>query len=723
MNQKRKIFLIYFVSIIGILAIVFFIPHKALADQSLSQQLNPTSGNTFIATGWKYILALLNIVVVLGLIFIAFANILRINVETYQIKRMLPAIIIGVILANFSYLICRIFVDAAQVTAAFLIGGITPAQILNCFGLGGIAGQSGNLNNFLNAFLSGGGALNLGVLLVLFLLIFILILPPTLLMLGLGILLAVRIYLIWILVILAPIAFFGLSFPPLGKVWQMWWSWWVKWLLLAPLSFLFIRLAVVVTAPTVSQPATAGWFARWFFGIVLFGLAIYMPYVVGGKIVSVWSNLWKSAAGYGVKGFNAGRSAIGGSMQNKWKDPSRWQNKLGKGLMFSPSVAIADRMKQSQNDIGIATRTGPLGFLSGKRGETEMWIASSGKMENKSAFDAIGLAGGDQELINFYRKRNRPGNNGKYQPRFQNEYDASVALSQLKKEAATDRPAAERLKTIMDTAGIDASAGDAFRDEREIFTHAGIFAEKVPGGGTPQVPNGTPPPTPTPTPPPPTPFAGGGPAAPIAGVAGPGTHTAPTGGAGPTAGTASGGPGSGGGPAPFAAPVVAQRQALAPEQSTHLAKTDMQTLGKTIANQIRNTKTVEPKLDLQLNGLLNKHFNQLAPNQKTEIVNNTHTEIEKLVKSNPDNATAEKITQIISQPIKKVRMAVPAKNLTQPKPIPPKQIAVIRPTPSPATPINPIAPPQIKEQPTPQPKPITPQMPQQNPNVNKSQEK
>src|SRR3989304_10477514 len=76
----------------------------AAEHRSLSTQLRK---NNFIKEAWKNVLALLNAVVVLGLIFIALANMLRINVETYEIRRMLPAIIIGVILANFSYLICR----------------------------------------------------------------------------------------------------------------------------------------------------------------------------------------------------------------------------------------------------------------------------------------------------------------------------------------------------------------------------------------------------------------------------------------------------------------------------------------------------------------------------------------------------------------------------------------------------------------------------------------
>src|SRR3989304_6874715 len=363
----------------------------AAEHRSLSTQLRK---NNFIKEAWKYVLALLNAVVVLGLIFIALANMLRINVETYEIRRMLPAIIIGVILANFSYLICRVMVDFTQVLADFFIKGVTGQDLLVVFGFadlapGDTAPTVGTMLKVLMAFNIGGGVITgvatggLGGALFIIGGAFLIIGVPFLLILFIGLLLAVRIYMIWALVILSPIAFFGLFFTPITKfTWQTWWSMFVRWIFFAPFSFVFIKLATIVAKSSWPEGSGPG-FAKWFFGVVLFALAIYIPYMLGGKIVSGWTGLWKSAARYGAIGLDKGRKGVGAWVTGRYKDENRWQNKFGKALMFSPSVVWADRVKQSQKDVELATRTGPLRSIGGKRSLTETRIGFGEAMAGK----------------------------------------------------------------------------------------------------------------------------------------------------------------------------------------------------------------------------------------------------------------------------------------------------------------------------------------------------
>ena len=121
----------------SIVVAVLFIPKDVLAQVVTEKEhytLAESIQHSFVKKAWKYVLALLNGIVVLGLIIVALANILRLNIETYHIKRMLPSIIIGVILANFSYLICRVVIDLAQVVADFFISGVTGDDIVKIFG-------------------------------------------------------------------------------------------------------------------------------------------------------------------------------------------------------------------------------------------------------------------------------------------------------------------------------------------------------------------------------------------------------------------------------------------------------------------------------------------------------------------------------------------------------------------------------------------------------------
>ncbi len=325
MNQKRKILLINFVLILIILFLIFS-PQKASA-LTLAQQLDQ---HVFIKDAWKYVLAFLNAIVVLGLIIIALANILRLNIETYHIKRMLPSIIVGVILANFSYLICRVFVDFAQIMAGFFLDGTNPPQtaitgmdIAGIFGfteLGAAGAGAGAVGSVIAVFALGVGgvpAIGLGILFALAIAVLIIIGIPTILILILGFLLAVRIYLIWFLVIVSPIAFFSLLFTPLQKVWQTWWSWFIKWCFMAPIAFFFIRLAeITYSATSATLTGSAKAFGQWFFGIVLFCLAIYIPYMLGDKIVAGWANLWKGLARGGFKGLRYAGVGAGGAMRS-----------------------------------------------------------------------------------------------------------------------------------------------------------------------------------------------------------------------------------------------------------------------------------------------------------------------------------------------------------------------------------------------------------------------
>lgn len=62
--------------------------------------------------GWYFILGLCNLFIILAMVFIALAYILKI--ESLEVKKTLPKLLIVIVLVNFSMLITGIFVDIAQ---------------------------------------------------------------------------------------------------------------------------------------------------------------------------------------------------------------------------------------------------------------------------------------------------------------------------------------------------------------------------------------------------------------------------------------------------------------------------------------------------------------------------------------------------------------------------------------------------------------------------------
>ncbi|TSC94423.1 MAG: Uncharacterized protein Athens101428_280, partial [Candidatus Berkelbacteria bacterium Athens1014_28] len=93
------------------------------------QVLKPDETGTLCGMGavtaniWQQVMNIVNSLVLAAFIFIAFMNILRIQLDSYAVKKILPTFIMAVILANFSFLIARILLDFSNVfTSYFLVG-------------------------------------------------------------------------------------------------------------------------------------------------------------------------------------------------------------------------------------------------------------------------------------------------------------------------------------------------------------------------------------------------------------------------------------------------------------------------------------------------------------------------------------------------------------------------------------------------------------------------
>lgn len=239
--------------------LLLIFPDIAFAQTWQCETLAQCVSSGPIVTAWRIVLGMVNSLAILGLIFIALANMLRVNLETYHIRRLLPGLIIGIILANFSHLICRIFIDFASVLTYWMwtLPGqpINGEDIARVFGFGsliaqgfGAAGVIAIVSLFLTGSISGPFGIVMGIigiLMGLFLFLF-----PILLILFLALLLYGRVYVIWFLVIISPLAFFSLVFTPLQSVWKFWWGWWLKWLFLAPIAFFILAIAVIIARTT-----------------------------------------------------------------------------------------------------------------------------------------------------------------------------------------------------------------------------------------------------------------------------------------------------------------------------------------------------------------------------------------------------------------------------------------------------------------------------------------
>ncbi len=250
---------------------------------------------------------LVNFGVLVALLIIAFANILPLKIETYAVKKAVPMLVLGVVLANLALPMIRTVVDFSGVLTATLISSATPEQTRTAFveqlvstvykggaaatgdALRGIATGNGGLNAAIG--IVGFGVALAGAtgpfFVALFVGVLFLITLPSIIFLYLGILFVARIYVLVILTATSPIAFASIGFEPLkGKIWAWWWKQFINWTFMAPATFFLMWVSIRFYQAVNEQPDIG----TYVLTLALLFLAAQIPTKMGGTIISKWND-------------------------------------------------------------------------------------------------------------------------------------------------------------------------------------------------------------------------------------------------------------------------------------------------------------------------------------------------------------------------------------------------------------------------------------------------
>lgn len=197
-----------------------------------------------IVLGWGVIRDFCNMFFILVLLLIAFATILR--YENYSVKKLLPKLIIMAVLINFSRMICGLIIDFSQVIMLTFIDtiGDTGGNYINSLGVDKYLNlaKTNNWKGDLNAVSTIAGII-IGV-------IFLLIAVSVFLTL-LGILVA-RIVMLWIYIVLSPLAFLLSAFPGGQSYASRWWDDFIKNVIIGPVLAFFIWLSLMAVDVSTS---------------------------------------------------------------------------------------------------------------------------------------------------------------------------------------------------------------------------------------------------------------------------------------------------------------------------------------------------------------------------------------------------------------------------------------------------------------------------------------
>lgn len=281
-----------------------------------------------LKTAWKVMLGVANVAVLLLMLVVGFGTLFKIQIDTYHIKKAIMPIIIGIILANFSLLISRMFLDFSNILTVNLVnsagglgnmggnikGIVMPGKITGrdrtTFSLSqldtGISWDIAEVMILLYlgmlGFVSGAG----GLMIVGGILIFILLqLVPTIFFFALGFLFYIRNWFLIFLIAASPLAFLFISFSPLQPLFKKWWDQFLKWTFMVPVSFFFIWVAVKIgegsQLVTIKGDAggiiTGPGLGDYILGVTMLFLAITAPITMGGAVMKVWSGAGKKLVG------------------------------------------------------------------------------------------------------------------------------------------------------------------------------------------------------------------------------------------------------------------------------------------------------------------------------------------------------------------------------------------------------------------------------------------
>ncbi len=321
---------------------------------SIRSALSPGNPQTaWVIDSWKIVLGIANLALVLALAALAAINILHIQYDTYAIKKVLPLLIMGVILADFSLLIIRMLLDLSNITTLLFTNGQTPADFAKAL----ISGASQTINDT-------SGLTGLGILFIWFLFSLLVMIA----FLILGFLFYIRYIVIIVCAISAPLAFIALAFPPTQGFFKQWWGWLAKYIFMKPIVFFFLWIAFQIRTRTNMMDSMTGW--AIVAALVL--IAVVIPFKLGGTVMDAWGKAGKWLTGTKAGGYI--RKPIDSFIQSKkdaWKERANLgaEKYLGMAARRQRHALTMERLKNERTRMADQSQVKLRGQLGQRLGE------------------------------------------------------------------------------------------------------------------------------------------------------------------------------------------------------------------------------------------------------------------------------------------------------------------------------------------------------------------
>jgi hypothetical protein len=457
-----------------------------IPNELAPQYIQSTLSLPFVTIASNLIIRMLGIFLIVMLMILAFANILQIQVNTYSIKKMLPGLIFGYILALSGNVAVRASVEASNYVTSFIFDSSISSTK-----------NTGNMDTLVAAISSVGGKLDpvtnavdtnaplyqdyskgpdMGLVLQQGVLN-LLIIAAAIMLFVLGFLLLVRSVIFIFLAPLSPIAFFGITAEIANPIWKRWWKTFIGWIAMPAVAAFWIWLALQAftlgdtgaTGGTPAQKLSTG-VIGYAIGMVAIYLAMTTPFKLAGEAKIIYNRVQKGVEGLpGTMWKYTGNELVRGGkakvMETRIGDGLRWIKKQEKirdeGIKLSTEQGISTKAakKRAKKDTKIAAleyelskTTDPL-----KRMELEaklLWYSRTnlGELNNQRVSRIAAtvakqetVSKSDLELIRFRAEQGALGSNGKFARAIQEARDREQQkdLIATKNASSAERQLAE----------------------------------------------------------------------------------------------------------------------------------------------------------------------------------------------------------------------------------------------------------------------------------------
>src|SRR3989339_1039619 len=193
--------------------------------------------STTVTIGWVMMRDLVNMLFVIFLLIIAFGTIL--GLEQYEWKKLMVKFVLAAILVNFSRVICGLMIDVAQVFMTTFVNGIAATaggNLITAFSADKLYKFNPDTNgteiNDTESFIASIAAVMFAGMMMMT-------------MFAIAVMLLARLVVLWVLIVLSPMAFALNVIPKTEKYAQEWWQEFGQNLVAGPILIFFIWLSLV----------------------------------------------------------------------------------------------------------------------------------------------------------------------------------------------------------------------------------------------------------------------------------------------------------------------------------------------------------------------------------------------------------------------------------------------------------------------------------------------